>query len=384
MTDDNESILRRVVDRRQALALLGAAGAALVLGCGDDGGDAATDPTPGGGGAAAPAATATATPTAPPMPRGRVDPSMVVDIHEPTAVSPGTTLLPFHADPQRPSIVEVNALGEVVWEYPLPSDVAQYTNPGFDAKRLPNDNILYVLPLKGIYEITRSGAIVWSYLTAKVSHDVDRLPNDNTLFVFGAGDTKNDPQVVEVNPAGTVVWSWYARDHFDRPPYGGISDAGWTHTNAVQRLPNGNTQISLRNFHFVVEVNPQGALVRTIGEGVLDDPHDPVQLANGNLLVATQNSLPANQGKPQRAIEIDGATGQIVWEFPMPFDTWPVRDVNRLPNGNTLITGTTAIVEVTPQGRIVWRLRLTRTFPPGQQGRMEAVAIGFYKAERIG
>jgi hypothetical protein len=36
----------------------------------------------------------------------------------------------------------------------------------------------------------------------------------------------------------------------------------------------------------------------------------------------------------------------------------PVRDANRLPNGNTLITGTTKIIEVTPKNEIIWQLSL--------------------------
>jgi len=59
-----------------------------------------------------------------------------------------------------------------------------------------------------------------------------------------------------------------------------------------------------------------------------------------------------------RIIEVN-MLGQIVWEYLIPDrKNWPVRDANRLPNGNTLITGATEIVEVAPEGRIVWRLRL--------------------------
>ena len=59
--------------------------------------------------------------------------------------------------------------------------------------------------------------------------------------------------------------------------------------------------------------------------------------------------------------------------------TWPVRDANRLPNGNTLITGTTEIVEVTTEGEIVWRLKLKDIVLELE----EAAARGFYKANRI-
>jgi hypothetical protein len=314
-----------------------------------------------------------ATPTA--MPSGTEDPDIAVDIYQTDRVWPGTTLLPDNHNRDKPRIIEVNMLGEIVWEYLVPLDLKQYTNPGFDVELLLNGNILYVLPANGVYEIDRSGKVVWSYLTEKISHDADRLPNGNTIFVFGNYDQKSDAQVVEVNSEGEVVWTWYAKDCFNEPPYDSIFYEGWTHTNAVSRLSNGNTLISLRNFNFIAEVDPQGALVRSIGEGILLMQHDPEILPNGYILAT---SLPP--GRPHSAVEIDPETSTIVWEYLIPDrQNWPVRDANRLPNGNTLITGTTEIVEVTPEGEIAWRLRLQGVSFSLQ----EAGALGFYKAERI-
>jgi phage terminase large subunit-like protein len=260
----------------------------------------------------------------------------------------------------------------------------QYTNPGFDVELLPNNNVLFVLPRKGVYEVDHSGKIVWSYLTGKISHDADRLPDGNTIFVFGALDRKEDAQVTEINQRGETVWNWHAGDWFDKTPYRDINNDGWTHTNAVTRLPNGNTLVSLRNFNLVADVDRQGLLVRTIGEGIFQSQHDPQALPNGNILVA-------NQGRPpegyHRAVEIDPATGLVVWQSPA-FDksALPVRDANRLPNGNTLITGSTTIVEVTPDGEIVWQLtRKDTSFDVStEQGRKNASGLGFYKADRIG
>jgi hypothetical protein len=48
--------------------------------------------------------------------------------------------------------------------------------------------------------------------------------------------------------------------------------------------------------------------------------------------------------------------------------------------GNTLITGSTVIVEVTPDGKVVWQLRLKAVFT----GYWEPPGRGFYKAERLG
>jgi hypothetical protein len=306
------------------------------------------------------------------MPGGTEVPDFHVDVYQSDMVWAGTTLLRDHHNPERPRIIEINMLGEIVWEYILPQNLQQYTNPGFDVEPLSNGNILFALPRKGVYEINRDGKTVWSYLTGKISHDADRLPNGNTIFAFGAYDGKSDAQVTEINQKGEIIWSWHAKDYFDKPPYQNVSIEGWTHTNAVTRLSNGNTLISPRNFHVVVEVDPQGAVVRLIGEGILKAQHDPEILANGNMLLA-------NHGKPHRAIEIDSETGNIVWQsrgFPKKAD--PVRDANRLPNGNTLITGTTEIVEVTQELEVVWKLVLNKLMDEAN-----VRARGFYKAERI-
>jgi len=224
-------------------------------------------------------------------------------------------------------------------------------------------------------KINRRGEIVWSHWDRKVSHDADRLPNGNTIYVFGDSDQIDDAQVKEVNPEGEIVWSWYAKDHFYTPKYRDIYDSDWTHTNAVTRLENGNTLISPRNFNCLVELDAEGEVVDIIGEGYLDAQHDPEVLPNGNILVASH-------GRPQEVLEIDAKTDKIVWRFTMPKpQVWPIRDADRLPNGNTLITGSTAIVEVTPEKEIVWRLRLKDSVI---STRRDAPAKGFFKAQRIG
>jgi outer membrane protein assembly factor BamB len=305
-----------------------------------------------------------------PMPRGTVDTAFSIDLYQPERVWAGTTLLALNHETNKHRIIEVNMLGEVVWEYVVPG-VPAYSF--VEAELLANNHILYTIWGKGVYEIDRSGKVVWQYLTSKIDHDADRLPNGNTIFVFGMGDRKSDPQVVEVDPDGQVVWTWYAKDYFDKSPYNDIYDEGWAHTNAVSRLANGNTLISPRNFNLVVEVNPKGEVVRTIGDGIFHSQHDPEMLPNGNIIAALQYR------EMHKAAEFDPNTGKIVWQYLIPDKSnFPVRDANRLPNDNTLITGSTEIVEVTLEGEIVWRLRLQ-----GVNWPLEESAIGLYKADRI-
>ena len=334
------------------------------------------------------AASVSATPA--PMPRGTVDPDFQVDVYQSELAWAGTTLFGDQHNLKKPRIIEVNMMGEIVWQYVLPQDLLQYTNPGLDAELLANNNILFVLLRKGVYEIDRSGKIVWSYETQKISHDADRLPNGNTIFVFGMNDQKDDAQVTEVNPKGEIVWQWYAKDYFDKPPYNSIYDEGWAHTNAVTRLTNGNTLISPRNFNFVVEVDPQGSVVRTLGEGLLYYQHEPELLPNGNLLSGSHGNLAriapefAASITSYAAVEIDLKTDKIVWKF-----SWPpglsqdARDANRLPNGNTLVQGP-RIAEVTPEGKIVWALRLKEAIETEiWSTKKDYQQRGFYKADRI-
>jgi predicted TIM-barrel fold metal-dependent hydrolase len=312
------------------------------------------------------------------MPRGTKDVNLAVDVYVKGKAFEGTTLFAEYHD--KPRIVEVNMLGEVVWQYLIPDSLKQYTNPGFDASRLPNNNILFVLPMKGVYEIDRSGKVVWSYMDAKVSHDADRLANGNTLVVWGGADTKDDAQVKEVSPAGKVVWSWRAKDHYDKAPYTGMTrENSWTHANAATRLENGNTLISLRNFQLTIEVAPDGSIAWSHDWSPLGqvDPHDPELQPNGNLLAC----LPPADA-PYQAVEIT-RTGEKVWSYSKP-GLSSSRDCDRLPNGNTLIVtslNSTAgresqILEVTPGGEIVWQLGVKNAPLPKTPGWL-------YKAERI-
>jgi len=311
--------------------------------------------------------------------RGTADPAFVVDINVPEKVAPGTTLVGDLHDTAHPRIVEVNTLGEVVWQYDLPDALKSYTNPGFSVVPLQNGNVLAAFPRSGVYEINRTTRqIVWKYTDPKASHDAERLDNGNTLVVDGGygRDTMDDAQVTEVNPKGQVVWSWYAKDEFNRAPYNTITGPDWTHTNGAIRLANGDTLISLRNFNLVAEVDKTGKLVRTLGEGVMSQQHDPEPLPNGNLLFANPGRLP-------QAIEID-PSGTVVWSYTVPpdipFASASTRDADRLQNGNTLITAANRLIEVTPQGEVVWQFRLKDVQYAKETDAMER---GFYKAVRI-
>lgn len=303
------------------------------------------------------------------MIRGKIDPSYTVSQYDPERAYNGTTLF---ADSRTKRIVEMNMLGEIVWEFTPPKEWLKKENViGMDVERLENGNILMCISESGIYEITPSGELVWSYIDPKNSHDVDRLPNGNTLFVFGARDEYGDVHVKEIDPDGNIVWQWSASDIYDYAETSEYEMQGWTHINAAQRLENGNTMINLRNFFRTIIVNPAGEIVREYdwtAYGSDTDPHDPeIDETSDTMIVCLQND------SPYEAVEIDLRTEELLWSYNHPsFRT--TRDCDRLPNGNTLIVGVynsgtinpinteddfSTILEVTSDGEIVWQMQIT-------------------------
>ncbi|MCD4783627.1 MAG: PQQ-binding-like beta-propeller repeat protein [Candidatus Eremiobacteraeota bacterium] len=340
--------MKREIRILMVLFLILSIPAIVLVGCsGSSGGGGTTSPTT--------TPTATTTPTTTPTPTPTSTGLNVITYDQSQAYN-GYTLFPYSGN--GPRVVQVDMQGNVVWEYVLPADVSSYTQPGFDAELLDNGNILIVLPGYGIREIDGSGNVIWEHLDKKVSHDADRLSNGNTVYNFGNNDTVDDAQTKEVDYQGNLVWSWFAGEDYYKDPYIGIWDGGWTHANAVTRMSNGNTLVSLRNFNLTTEVDSNGDVVwefdwSIFGETV--DPHEPKILANNHLIVALQHD------SPYIGVEIDRTTGETVWTYARE-NMRTTRDANRLPNGNTLFVSVrtdlheSTMFEVTPDGTIVWEM----------------------------
>jgi hypothetical protein len=247
---------------------------------------------------------------------------------------------------------------------PLLSQINQVIG---DIEALPNGNLLLQLNGQGLHEIDRLGNIVWEHLDWCSTHDVDRLPNGNTLYVSSLCNFAK-----EITPEFEVVWSWYAADHL-RDMYLEYREHGdWTHINAAERLPNGNTLLCLRNLDLVVEVDSDGEIVWSFGAGIISHPHNPKILPNGNLLLVDNGN--------NRIIEIDRETQRIVWQYDQDLDLRNKGDADRLPNGNTLIMDSwnNRMLEVVPSGEIVWQLRVPNsTGPLGGEGLYKMFRIGY-------
>ena len=143
----------------------------------------------------------------------------------------------------------------------------------------------------------------------------------NTLLATGSQGV-----VKEIDPQGAVLWEFRIDS--------------WS----AEKLPSGNTLIAAYSANRLVEVDLTGKVVWEIS-GFSAMKAKP--LANGNYLVADFNG--------HKAIEYDREK-KAVWSMKAPGECF---DVERLPNGNTLIGCPNVILEATPDGKTVREIAIS-------------------------
>lgn len=189
-----------------------------------------------------------------------------------------------------------------------------------------------------VFVVSAEGKVEWEY-PAENCNDIWVLPNGNLLFNTGHG-------VKEVTRKKDVVFLYESKSEI----------------YACQRLSNGNTFIGECNSGRLLELTPEGKIVKTIKllPDSVDGGHSYMRnarkLGNGNYLVAHYGL--------DKVCEYD-PVGRLVREIPVKGGP---HSVIRLPNGNTLIAcsdhnGEPRIVEVDKAGTIVWQL--TKNELPG-------------------
>ena len=122
----------------------------------------------------------------------------------------------------------------------------------------------------------------------------------------------------------------------------------------------------------IVEVNMAGEVtweyVLPADVRSYTNPGEDVELLpNGNILALF----------PKKGVYEITKGKQVAWKY---LDAKVSHDADRLPNGNTLITASDRILEVTPEKEVVWQMRLAGvTFATP----LEHASRGFYKAIRV-
>jgi hypothetical protein len=153
------------------------------------------------------------------------------------------------------------------------------------------------------------------------------------------------------------------------------------HVNTITLLPDtplgreddrfraGNILTCARNVNQLAILDSRTLEIKWVwGEGVLQWPHHPTVLENGNILVFDNGVL----RESSKVLEINPRTLEIEWEYagspPERFYSSTKGSAQRLPNGNTLICEGEQgrAFEVTREGRVVWEW-LNPTFLNGSR-----------------
>ena len=124
----------------------------------------------------------------------------------------------------------------------------------------------------------------------------------------------------------------------------------------------GDVLVSMRNLDRIGLVDLAARRFRWTRTGVFSAQHDPTLLADGRLLLFDNQGLSRlGSGQRSRAIELDPATGDVLWSWSGSDDDplWSrtCGTAQRLANGNTLVVESDGgrAFEVTREGAVVWR-----------------------------
>lgn len=109
----------------------------------------------------------------------------------------------------------------------------------------------------------------------------------------------------------------------------------------------------------MVEVDRNGRIVWSYSPGIIKHQHTPRVLEDGTMAVFDNGNL--------RAIVVDRASQQIVWEHAVEENAPVMGEVNRLADGNYKVLSSLAntVRIVSPEGETLWSMKITTDKPSG-------------------
>ncbi|MBY0459838.1 MAG: PQQ-binding-like beta-propeller repeat protein [Gemmataceae bacterium] len=221
----------------------------------------------------------------------------------------------------------------------------QLRNPS-DVKKLPNGNFLFVEPDYGrLTERDTAGRVV---KTTQASNplSVDLLPDGGLVLVC-----RN--QVIQYDKDMKQVWASAQRPNYDI--FGG------------KRMPDGDIV-------YVTQFNGQPNQQNCFRVSGADGKEVGKPMTLGRVQTLQTLDSVGDSGllvcEPNRVVEYDLKTGKDVWSYNVNYPT----SVQRLPNGNTLITApnygnTGRVLEVEPGGEVVWEYESKDGLRPNRASR---------------
>ena len=282
--------------------------------------------------------------------------------------------------------------GNVVhrWRHELadvwPQRAATQDLKGFEtfwrrAQVLPHGELLAIYDGIGLIKLDRDSNLVWSHaggqhhdlfvdemgwihtLTRKPRSEHDRLAlegpieEDFVTVLDAEGRVQHELSILE-----SLLASDYASLLARARRQGDI-----LHTNTIELMDGrfaalhplyaaGNILVSLPRLNVIAVIDPRTERVEWALGGLWRFQHQPTVLNNGNMLVFDNTGHRGDS----KVVEVEPLTQAVVWSYrgsaERRFTSYFLGSSQRLPNGNTLITESTAgrAFEVSRGGTIVW------------------------------
>lgn len=197
--------------------------------------------------------------------------------------------------------------------------------------------------LAGDYErkiaalVEPDNSVAWS-APIRAIHDAQLLDNGNILF------QTSFTNVIETDRSGRVVWRYDVEDRTE----GGASPV---EIHSFQRLPGGLTMVAESGSRRIIELDADGKVVHEIPLTV-DNPHPH---RDTRLVRTTEQHTFVVAHEGDQVVREYDHDGRVIWQYDVGSQLY---SAVRLDNGNTLIgTGDGhSVIEVTPDGKTVWSL----------------------------
>ena len=275
------------------------------------------------------------------------------------------------------------------------------------ARLLPGGDLLAIYEGLGLVRLSPRSELRWGY-RGGAHHDLDLTADETGIWVLDRKAVSRpdlypaeailEDFVTEIDLAdGHVRRQVSILRAFERSAYADLlvrlpKKSDLLHTNTIELLDGshtdvlpafaaGNLLISVLELDTVAVLDPEAETIVWAMTGPFRKQHQPTLLPDGRLLLFDNRGLlPADLSQ---VLEIDPRTGAVAWSYGgegVDFFSRTLGSVQRLPNGNTLVTESEngRAFELAPGGRRVWQYDT-----PHRAGAEGALVAVLFEVERL-
>lgn len=314
-----------------------------------------------------------------------------VTVHDRALAQPG---LSFYVSGHAPWAGLMDMEGTLVheWSFDFAAAFPDYSNDGKpnDSEQYwrraflrPNGDVLAIHEGIGLLKVDRGSNLLWSRLN-RAHHDLEFDAEGRILVLtrevhlpsrFSADQPVLLDYVSILSPEGGEIRrisidEAYRNSAFPAPSVRAPSNGDIYHTNAIELLDgrwvdrspafaDGNLLLSFRNISTLVVLDPRQEKLVWVTKGPWNYQHQPTFVEDGRILLFDNRG-----GRPEngvsRILEFDPLTLEMAWVYEgtpeLPFRCWSMGSVQRLANGNTLVSDSMngRAFELTPAKSVVW------------------------------